>query len=125
MRSSLLAIPALVASAVLASKASQPQLYWRYFTLDTTFASYSKIMFDSKDQLKVAFRGHYDIRYASFNGSTWDISVADTGAGTDARVDMALDKADRPHIIHQQGFVHFLFEAKSQVSDEVHPKHPK
>lgn len=31
----------------------------------------------------------------------------------------------RPHIIHQQGFVHFVFEAKSPVSDEVRPKHPK
>ncbi len=87
-----------------AKKQVLPPLYWGIYTIDNSGEIWgqSKVRFDAQGKLKLAFRGHYDIRYTEMNGSIWNKPIiVDSNAGSDARVDMVLDKAGNAHIVSQ------------------------
>jgi hypothetical protein len=98
----------LLSAASTATAAPPAKLYWQYYTLDSTYFYYSKVLFDGKGKLKVAFRGQYDVRYAELDGGGFKTEVADTGSGSGGRIDFALDDADRPHILFQTWDDHHL-----------------
>ncbi len=63
---------------------------------------FSSIKRDANGNVKLGFRGHYDLKYAELRNHLWNIVVADTGlGGADAKMDMDLDAAGLPHFFFQ------------------------
>jgi hypothetical protein len=63
---------------------------------------FSSIKHDASGNVKLGFRGHYDLKYAELQNHLWKIVVADTGlGGADAKMDMDLDAAGNPHFFFQ------------------------
>lgn len=87
-----------------AAWSASPPWYWYYYTLDSTgnAAGYSKLRYDKDGKLKIAYRSGYDVMYGVFDedASAFRVEKADTGLGSYAKIDMALDADGNPHIIH-------------------------
>lgn len=88
--------------ALLSAHADDLVPYWGRYVLDTTgeAGGPSQPRFDKDDHLKIAYRGHYDVKYVEFGNGTFATQVADTGTGGDAKLDFSLDGAGNPHIAY-------------------------
>lgn len=104
--------------AAPARKADVAPFYWYYYAVDSSHQDgkeigfYSKLRYAPDGKLKVGYRGHYDVRFAEFDGRNWQKQTIDTGAGSDAKIDMALDKDGNPHIIYhdwQYAYVYYVW----------------
>jgi hypothetical protein len=63
---------------------------------------YSSIKCDKDGNVKLGFRGHYDLKYAELKNHLWNIVVADTGlGGANSKMDMDLDPQGDPHFFFE------------------------
>lgn len=87
---------------VLSASAADLVPYWGRYVLDTTgeAAGPSQPQFDKDNHLKIAYRGHYDVKYVEFANGSFTTQVADTGTGGDAKLAFALDGSGNPHIAY-------------------------
>jgi hypothetical protein len=94
----------LLAFVLLVSKAalSAPDWHWYYYTLDSTaeYKGFSKILYNSKGDLCVAYRSNSKLMYGEFDGSRFSVSEADTAIVSESKIAFALDPDDKPHMIH-------------------------
>lgn len=86
------------------SKAAEPPYYWYTYVADSsgTVSGESQIRFDSKGNLKMAYREGYIARYAQLDGHSWKSEIADTSfTAGGSKIGLALDAEDHPHIIYE------------------------
>ena len=60
---------------------------------------YNALRADAKGNLKIAYRGHYNIKYSELKNHIWYTEIADDSTGSGARMDMALDPDGEPHMV--------------------------
>jgi hypothetical protein len=98
-----LALSASAAQAAARKAADLPRLYWYAYTVDSSsLQGYSRIRFDAKDSLKVAYRGPgKSVRYAELDHHRFRVRNVDDVAGAESKLDMALDGEGFPHIYYQ------------------------
>lgn len=115
------AMAAAVAAPLV--RAEDLKLYWGIHTIDTSreAGGYSRPKFDKDDNLKVAYRGHYDIQYAEYLGNrNWKVALADTGTGAAAKVELAIDPSQNPHILYQSAEYASVYYAKKEGGSWKH-----
>jgi len=81
-----------------------PKFYWYYYIVDkdSPVGTFTTLRYDSNGQPAIAYRKDKTfgvIKFAQFNGTSWDIKVADGVKGF-GQVAMVLDHSDLPHIIY-------------------------
>jgi hypothetical protein len=97
------------------AKSAADKFFWYNYTVDSavnTRAASASIKCDSAGNIKLAYRGHYDIKYSELKDYRWKTIVADTGTGADARMDMDLDAAGNPHIIYHDWSYNYIYYAR-------------
>jgi hypothetical protein len=118
MNSSVLAIlllASLLGSAVAAAQdgglptpnALIPSVdLWQLQTIDPYGASpYTSLALDAAGRPHVVYKGHdgqyrYSLKYAVYNGSTWQIAVVDDEIATGWYPSLALDSREEPHVAY-------------------------
>jgi len=79
---------------------------WQYKVLESDWAAYCSLAIDDSGQLYLSYRYHGDrqeLRLARFTGSSWQTEVVIQGGIVGDYPVLALDAADRPHIIYRDG----------------------
>lgn len=106
----------------LAAVSLQAQdFHWYYYTVDTTaIQGYSEVAFDSKGDLKIAYRRAYQIWYGELDKHLFKLQKADSGTGASAKIALALDKNDHPHIAYHDDVYQFTFLASHDGSKWTH-----
>jgi hypothetical protein len=61
---------------------------------------YSSLALDSADRPHISYLDYTnkDLKYAAWNGSSWDIQTVDSDGDVGEFTSLALDSSDRPHI---------------------------
>lgn len=117
-------LPAFVLAATAAFSAP-PKLYWWFATVDSGDAVRwnSQPRYDKDGNLVVAYRGSIDVKYAEYQeDGTFAKVSADTGAGGDAKVDLAFDEDGRAHVIFQTYNDRMLYHAHQDGNGWKHRK---
>jgi hypothetical protein len=109
-------IPVVFAAhaGAIAKTHADNRYFWYGYVVDSaanTRAASASIKCDADGNVKLAYRGHYDIKYAELKDHRWTIQVADTGTGADARMDMDLDGAGNPHIVYHDWSYNWIYYA--------------
>ncbi|GEM_PF-4490227 len=115
----------LLAGLVLAGVASADnQFFWYRYDVDSNAAEqhdgnkgatfgYNALRADVKGNLKIAYRGHYNIKYSELKNHIWYTEIADDSTGSGARMDMALDPDGEPHMVfHNDNYGKALYSAR-------------
>lgn len=121
--STLIRFALAAAMAAPLVRAEDLQLYWGIHVIDTSreAGGYSRPRFDEDDNLKVAYRGHYDIQYAEYLGNrNWKVALADTGTGAAAKVELVIDPDQNPHILYQSAEYASVYYAKKEDGSWKH-----
>ncbi len=92
----------------LAYNQSSPRYYWKVYVVDNNspIGACSSLQFDSEGFPHIAYRGMSNmingsmIKYAVYNGTTWNFKVINPFPRAQGRVAMDLDNSDHPHIIY-------------------------
>jgi len=74
-------------------------------TPDSSYYYYTSIALDSDDNPHISYYDsypNYELKYAFWNGSAWDITTVDNEEEVGAHSSMALDSLDNPHISYQE-----------------------
>jgi len=89
-------------------------LLWNIQTIDEEGYAASLII-ASSNNIHISYRNATALKYAYFDGASWNIEVVATNIGGGVQTSLAIDSESRPHIVYQSGTVinHAYFGYKS------------
>jgi len=75
-------------------------LDWTIQTVDTDGGAYCSLALDNLGIPHISYQSFLDLRYASYNGTSWDITTADSGIinAPANHTSLDFDSQNRPHI---------------------------